>query len=46
MLRLQMPLPERYTSANPDELASMIGAAKAHSVPGSSFWGTTTNGTR
>src|SRR6202046_1035572 len=29
MLRLQMPLPERYTSATEDELADMIGAAKA-----------------
>ena len=29
MLRLQTPLPERYTSANSDELAAMIGAAKA-----------------
>ena len=29
MLRLQTPLPERYTSAHEDELASMIGAAKA-----------------
>jgi len=29
MLRLQTPLPERYTSASEDELASMIGAAKA-----------------
>ena len=29
MLRLQTPLPERYTSATPDELAAMIGAAKA-----------------
>ena len=29
MLRLQAPLPERYTAATDDELASMIGAAKA-----------------
>jgi quinolinate synthase len=29
MLRLQMPLPERYTSAGEDELASMIERAKA-----------------
>jgi quinolinate synthase len=29
MLRLQSPLPERYTTASGDELASMIGAAKA-----------------
>jgi quinolinate synthase len=29
MLRLQSPLPERYTSASDDELAQMIGAAKA-----------------
>src|SRR5271154_6715653 len=29
MLRLQMPLPERYTSADPSALDSMIGAAKA-----------------
>src|SRR6202046_5686262 len=29
MLRLQTPLPERYTSANAGELDSMIGAAKA-----------------
>jgi quinolinate synthase len=28
MLRLQTPLPERYTSADSDALASMIGAAK------------------
>ncbi len=29
MLRLQSPLPERYTTASGDELATMIGAAKA-----------------
>ena len=29
MLRLQTPLPERYTSATPDELAAMIRTAKA-----------------
>ncbi len=29
MLRLQAPLPERYTAATDDELAAMIGAAKA-----------------
>jgi quinolinate synthase len=29
MLRLQAPLPERYTDATEDELAAMIGAAKA-----------------
>jgi quinolinate synthase len=29
MLRLQTPLPERYTSATEDELADMIGAARA-----------------
>jgi quinolinate synthase len=29
MLRLQQPLPERYRSASADELAQMIGAAKA-----------------
>ncbi|MFZ0249422.1 MAG: quinolinate synthase NadA [Acidimicrobiales bacterium] len=29
MLRLQTPLPERYTSASGDELDAMIGAAKA-----------------
>jgi quinolinate synthase len=29
MLRLQSPLPERYSSASEDELAEMIGAAKA-----------------
>jgi len=29
MLRLQSPLPERYTVASDEELASMIGAAKA-----------------
>ena len=29
MLRLQTPLPERYTTASADELADMIGAAKA-----------------
>src|SRR5271167_4792958 len=29
MLRLQSPLPERYTTASGDELAAMIGAAKA-----------------
>jgi len=28
MLRLQSPLPERYTGANPDQLASWIEAAK------------------
>jgi quinolinate synthase len=29
MLRLQQPLPERYSTATADELAEMIGAAKA-----------------
>jgi quinolinate synthase len=29
MLRLQLPLPERYTLASPDELAERIGTAKA-----------------
>lgn len=29
MLRLQIPLPERYVNASPDELDAMIGAAKA-----------------
>src|SRR5207244_3950424 len=29
MLRLQTPLPERYTDASPEELAGRIGAAKA-----------------
>ena len=29
MLRLQSPLPERYSSATADELAEMIGTAKA-----------------
>src|ERR1700761_2987978 len=29
MLRLQTPLPERYTSADADELDAMIGRAKA-----------------
>jgi quinolinate synthase len=29
MLRLQSPLPERYSTASADELAAMIGAAKA-----------------
>src|SRR5688500_72718 len=29
MLRLQTPLPERYTDAGPDELAARIAAAKA-----------------
>jgi quinolinate synthase len=29
MLRLQSPLPERYTTATGDELAAMIGAAKS-----------------
>ena len=29
MLRLQAPLPERYTGATEDELHAMIGAAKA-----------------
>ena len=28
MLRLQVPLPDRYTLASPDDLASWIGAAK------------------
>jgi quinolinate synthase len=28
MLRLQSPLPERYTTATPEQLADMIGAAK------------------
>jgi quinolinate synthase len=30
MLRLQSPLPERYTEASQDELAERIAAAKAH----------------
>ncbi len=29
MLRLQAPLPDRYTPADPDELRRRIGAAKA-----------------
>jgi quinolinate synthase len=29
MLRIQQPLPDRYTTATPDDLAAMIGAAKA-----------------
>src|SRR5262245_62422777 len=29
MLRLQSPLPERYTSATPDQLQARIGAARA-----------------
>ena len=29
MIRLQGALPERYTTASPDELAGWIGAAKA-----------------
>jgi len=29
MLRLQLPLPEEYTSSSPDDLASRIGTAKA-----------------
>src|SRR2546428_4774251 len=29
MLRLQSPLPERYTSAAPEELSAWIGAARA-----------------
>jgi quinolinate synthase len=29
MLRLQSPLPERYSTATPEELSDMIGAAKA-----------------
>ena len=29
MLRLQAPLPERYTEATPDQLADWIGTAKA-----------------
>ena len=29
MLRLQLPLPERYTDATPDELRQRIAAAKA-----------------
>src|SRR5580658_3725133 len=29
MLRLQSPLPERYSTASADELAAMIGTAKA-----------------
>ena len=33
MLRLQSPLPERYTSASGDELAQMIGSAKAELGP-------------
>ena len=28
MLRLQAPLPDRYTQADPDELDAWIGAAK------------------
>jgi quinolinate synthase len=33
MLRLQTPLPERYSTASADELAQMIGAAKAELGP-------------
>src|ERR1700691_1093575 len=33
MLRLQSPLPERYSTASADELAAMIGAAKAELGP-------------
>jgi quinolinate synthase len=33
MLRLQSPLPERYSSASGDDLADMIGAAKASLGP-------------
>jgi quinolinate synthase len=33
MLRLQTPLPERYSTATADELAQMIGAAKAELGP-------------
>src|SRR4051794_41804555 len=29
MLRLQSPLPERYTSATPEELSAWIGSARA-----------------
>ena len=29
MLRLQAPLPDRYTTADPDALRTMIAAAKA-----------------
>src|SRR5436305_225286 len=29
MVRLQTPLPERYTTASPDELEAMIASAKA-----------------
>src|SRR5207248_7018610 len=29
MFRVQAPLPERYTDANPDDLAARIGTAKA-----------------
>ena len=45
MLRLQSPLPERYTHATADELAAMIGAAKAELGHGSSSWATTTSAT-
>ena len=34
MLRLQTPLPERYTDASPDELARRIAAAKEALGPG------------
>jgi len=30
VIRLQRPLPDRYTSASPEELAEWIGAAKQH----------------
>ena len=29
MLRLQSPLPDRYTSATPEELSAWIGTARA-----------------
>ena len=47
MLRLQTALPERYTTAHPDELARWIADAKAHArARACSSSGTTTSATR
>ena len=47
MLRLQTALPDRYTTADPDQLAEWIGAAKADPrVPADHPRATTTSATR
>ena len=47
MLRLQAPLPERYSDASPDELTDRIADGQGHdSATASSSSATTTSATR